>query len=65
MDAVCKPSHRLTFDEAVQVWILHWQGHFQNRVAAMFDTNPGRVNEVLKGLRHKGSREEAMKRRAA
>lgn len=65
MDAVRQPSHRLTFDEAVQVWLLSFEGHFQNRIAAMFDTNPGRVNDVLKGRRHPGSQQEAMKRIAA
>ena len=59
------PSYRLTYDDAVQVWMLYWQGHFQNRIAAMFDTNPGRINEILKERRHVGSKADAMKRRAA
>lgn len=60
-----KPSYRLTYDDAVKVWLLHWEGHFQNRIAAMFDTNPGRVNEVLKEHTHLGSKADALKRRAA
>ena len=56
------PSHRLTEDDATQVWIRHWNGEFQNRIAADFDTNPGRVNEVLKGHLHKGSREMALRK---
>lgn len=54
-----KPSYRLTFADAVKVWLLHWQGEFQNRIAAMFDVNPGRVNEVLKGDRHPGAEQAA------
>jgi len=65
MDSVRIPSHRLTYDEAVQIWLLHWEGHFQNRIAAMFDTNSGRVNDVLKERKHLGSKADAMKRRAA
>ncbi len=54
-----KPSRRLTFDDAVQIWRRASQGEFQNRIAADFDCNPGRVNDVLKGRKHKGSREVA------
>jgi hypothetical protein len=38
----------LTFDEAVQVWLRFWNGEYQDRIAAFFDVNPGRVNEVVK-----------------
>ena len=54
-NSVRKPSHKLTFDDAVEVWIKHWSGEFQNRIAANLDVNLGRVNEVLKGKRHPGS----------
>lgn len=54
------PSHTLTFDDAVEVWIHYWNGQFQNRIAAQFDVNPGRVNEVIKGKRHPGSKIAAM-----
>ena len=60
-----QPSYRLTFDDAVEIWLRHWQGQFQNRVAAAFDVNPARVNEVLKERMHVGSREAAMRQRAA
>ncbi len=53
------PSHRLTFQDAIEVWIRHWSGEFQNRIAAHFDVNPGQVNEVLKGKRHPGSEKAA------
>lgn len=60
-----KPSYKLTFDDAVEIWLRHWNGEFQNRIAASFDVNPGRVNEVLKESRFTGSRETALKKRAA
>ena len=60
-----QPSYRLTFDDAVEIWLRHWQGQFQNRVAAAFDVNPARVNEVLEERMHVGSREAAMRQRAA
>jgi hypothetical protein len=63
MDFSRQPSHRLTFEEAVQVWLLYWQGHFQNRIAAMFDTNPSRVNDVIKERKHAGSKVEALRRK--
>lgn len=46
-----QPSYRLTEDDAVQIWLRYWNGEFQNRIAASFDVNPGRVNEVIKGRR--------------
>jgi len=55
-----KPSRRLTFDDAVQIWKRATKGEFQNRIAADFDCNPARVNEVLRGRAHKGSREAAL-----
>jgi len=54
-----KPSYRLTFNDAVEVWRRYWAGEFQNRIAACFDVNPGRVNEVVKGQLHPGSEKAA------
>jgi hypothetical protein len=54
------PTYRLTFDDAVDIWRRYWNGEFQHRIAAFFDVNPGRVNEILKGIRHAGSRDAAM-----
>jgi predicted XRE-type DNA-binding protein len=51
------PSRRLTFDDAIKVWAMFRAGEFQHRIAAYFDVNPGRVNEVIKGKRHVGSRD--------
>jgi len=60
-----QPSYKLTFEDAVEIWLRHWDGEFQNRIAASFDVNPGRVNEVLKERKHVGSRDEALNKRAA
>ena len=54
-----RPSYRLTFQDAINIWRRFWQGDYQHRIAADYDVNPGRVNEVLKGRRHKGSKEAA------
>lgn len=59
------PSRALTFDDAVQIWLCHWTGEFQNRIAARLDVNPGRVNEVLKERKFIGSREAALQKRTA
>ncbi|MCB1508834.1 MAG: hypothetical protein KDI98_08860 [Hyphomicrobiaceae bacterium] len=48
-------NNTMTFQDAVKTWRLHWSGEFQKRIAALFDVNPGRVNEVLKGRRRPGS----------
>jgi len=53
----------LTFDEAVQVWLMSWAGHYQHDIAAHFGVNSGRVSEVLKEKKHVGSREAAEKLR--
>lgn len=57
-----KPSYRLTFSDAVEIWLRLWRGEFQNRIAADYDVNPGRINEVSKETLHPGSREEALKK---
>lgn len=48
-------SYQLTPDDAVQVWLRHWQGEYQHSIAASFGVNQGRICEVLKGLRHAGT----------
>jgi hypothetical protein len=52
-------KHKLTFDDAIDIWHRHWDGEFQHRIAAAYDVNQGRINEVLKGHKHAGSREAA------
>lgn len=49
-------SYRLTFEDAVEIWLRRWNGEFQHRIAASYDVNPGRVSEVLKERAHLGSR---------
>ncbi|UJQ93036.1 hypothetical protein [Mariluticola halotolerans] len=56
------PSYRLTFEDAVRIWLMVWEGHFHNRIAAEFDVNPGRVSDVVKHRMHVGSEAEARKR---
>lgn len=60
-----RPSRRLSFEDAIIIWHRHWDGEFQNRIAASFDVNSARVNEVLKGHRHPDSRSAALARRSA
>ena len=60
-----KPSYVLTFEDAVDIWLRNWAGEFQHRIAAAYDVNPGRVNEVLKELRHIGSKAKAAAIRGA
>lgn len=62
LKTVGRPSHRLTFEDAINVWMMAWDGEIQSRIAARFDVNGGRVNEVLKERKHLGSRSEALKR---
>jgi hypothetical protein len=59
-----KPSRRLTFEDAVEVWPRIWRGEFLNRIASDLDVNPGRIAEIKKGYRFEGSREEASRRQA-
>lgn len=54
--------YRLTYDDAVNVWLRHWHGDFQHTIAASYGVNPGRVNDVLKERAHYGSRAAAAAR---
>lgn len=56
------PSHTLTFEDAVQVHLMLMKGELQSRIAALFDTNGGRISEVNTGKRHPGSKDEAIRR---
>jgi hypothetical protein len=53
------PSRRLTYEDAIDVWKLRATGLFQHQIAARFEVNPGRINEILKEKKHQGSREAA------
>lgn len=58
-----KPSRRLAFEDAVQIWLAVWDDEFKNRIAARFDCNVARVYDVLQGRLHPGSKKVAQERR--
>ncbi|MCP3393390.1 hypothetical protein NLM27_32045 [Bradyrhizobium sp. CCGB12] len=62
MNSMKRKPYQLSFEDAVHVWVRHWNGEYQHRIAASYDVNPGRVSEVIKERRHSGSRLEAAKR---
>jgi hypothetical protein len=63
---ISKPKpYRLTFDDAVNIWLRHWQGDYQHHIAAFYGVNPGRVNDALKERVHFGSQAIAARKRAA
>ncbi len=59
------PPYRLTFADAIEVWLMHWGGTHQHNIAAHFGVNSGRVNDVIKERKHLGSRGAAMMKKAA
>jgi len=54
---------KLSFDDAVQVWLMRWSGMYQHDIAAHFAENQGRISEILTGKRYLGS--ETAARRVA
>jgi predicted XRE-type DNA-binding protein len=56
---------KLSFDDAVDIWLRHWAGQFQHDIAAAFGVNQGRVNDVLKERMHVGSKQLAAAKRPA
>ncbi len=59
-----RPSRRLTLDDAVQIWMMIWDGWLQSRIAAYFDVNAGRISEVKTGKRFPQARQIALERRS-
>ncbi|MER9776223.1 hypothetical protein [Mesorhizobium sp. M0220] len=57
--ATTKMPKSRSFEDAVEVWKLRAGGWFQHHIAARFQVNPGRVNDVLKERKHLGSRDHA------
>ena len=55
-------THKITFEDAIDIWHRHWDGEFQHRIAAFYDVNPGRISEILKGHKHVGSKQAAQER---
>lgn len=64
MISVRKPSHRLTFEEAVEIQRRLMRHELQSRIASDYDVNQGRIAEVKFGRLHPGSFEEAVRRSA-
>jgi hypothetical protein len=58
-------TYTLTFDDAVDVWLRHWSGEFQHKIAQSYGVNQGRVNDVLKERLHPGSKQIAASKRSA
>jgi len=59
-------TYHLTLDDAVDVWLRHWDGEYQHHIAASYRVNPGRVNDIIKGRLHPEAEAIAdAKRRAA
>lgn len=55
-----KPGRKITFEDAVQIWLRLFDGAFNHTIAAEFETNQGRISEVRTGQRQPGSREVAL-----
>jgi hypothetical protein len=58
-------KYRLTYDDAVDVWLRYWAGEYQHDIAAEYRVNQGRVNEVLKERLHPGSKKTAANKKSA
>ncbi|AUQ89386.1 MULTISPECIES: hypothetical protein [Phaeobacter] len=54
-----RPSKKLTFSDAVAIWGRILRGEFQNRIAADYDVNPGRISDIKMGRLHPGSKSAA------
>lgn len=46
---------KLTFNDAVRIWLLLWQGWKQHDIAALYGVNQGRISEIHTGKRFPGS----------
>ena len=49
-------TYRLMFNDAVNIWLRHWAGEYQHTIAASYDVNRARVNDVLNERLHTGSK---------
>jgi hypothetical protein len=58
-----KDTYRLTYDDAVDVWLRYWNGEYQYQIAASYPVNQGRINDVLKDRLHSGSKKTAEAKR--
>ena len=55
-DRVARPTRRLSFEDAVEIWRAWHRREFPSRIAARFDLNPARVYEVIHEELHPGSK---------
>lgn len=65
MSGILQSAYRLTYDDAIDVWLRYMAGEYQHAIAASYGINPGRINEVLKGHKHAGSEHDARSRWSA
>ena len=56
------PTYRLSYSDAVDVWVSHLRGEFQHLIAAKYGVNQGRINDVLKERMHPGSKQAALRK---
>jgi predicted XRE-type DNA-binding protein len=64
MHKVTCMTNRLSFKDAVEVWLRHWAGEFQHRIAASYDVNQGRISDVINERLHIGSKKVAEDQRS-
>ncbi|MER9573325.1 hypothetical protein NKI77_29750 [Mesorhizobium opportunistum] len=58
MEEIPPPSKQpLNFRDAVAVWSLRRVGWHQHQIAARFGVNSARINDILKGRKHVGSKD--------
>ena len=62
MNNMGSPSRILTYEDAIQVWFMKWDGWLQSRIAAYFDVNQGRISEVLNRKRFPTAFHDALAR---
>jgi len=58
-------TYRLTFNDAVDIWLRHWAGEYQHTIVARYDVNQSRVNDVLNERLHIGSKAVAVAKRTS
>jgi len=58
-------TYRLTFNDAVDIWLRHWADEYQHMIAASYDVSQGRVNDVVNERVHIGSKAVAATKRAS
>jgi hypothetical protein len=59
LNTISVQRSNLSFDEAVAVWLMHFEGEKQQIIAAKFGTNGGRIAEILTEKKHEGSERAA------